>query len=139
VRAHPAKRLAVVCCMDARIDPLAVLELRLGDAHVIRNAGGIVTDDTIRSLAISQRKLGTEEVVVIHHTRCGMHGLDDDEFRRELEEASGTRPEWSPGGFADLEEAVRESVARVVASAFTKDSVRGYVLDIETGELREID
>ncbi|MDQ3937030.1 MAG: carbonic anhydrase [Actinomycetota bacterium] len=126
--------------MDARIDPLRVLGLELGDAHVIRNAGGIVTDDEIRSLAISQRLLGTEEVVLIHHTECGMLGLDDDDFRGTLREEAGEEPEWRPGGFADLDEAVRDAIERVRSSPFLPHTgrVRGYVYDVQTGELREV-
>jgi carbonic anhydrase len=138
--APPARRLVVVTCMDARIDVHAALGLGEGDAHVLRNAGGVVTDDTIRSLAISQRMLGTEEVMLIHHTRCGMQSFTDDEFTQALEQETGERPEWSPGAFADLEADVRESIARVKASPFlpNTDSVRGFVYDVETGRLREI-
>ena len=138
--AEPARRLAVLTCMDARIDPLALLDLRLGDAHVIRNAGGIVTDDSIRSLAISQRALGTEEIVVIHHTRCGMHGLDDDAFRADLAREAGAEPGWAPGGFADLDAEARRSVQRLRDSPFLSRtrSVRALVYDVETGELREV-
>jgi carbonic anhydrase len=138
--APPARGVAVVACMDARLIPSQVLGLEPGDAHVIRNAGGIVTDDTIRSLAISQRKLGTTEIVLIHHTRCGMLGLDDAAFRRELTSESGVDPAWDAGGFDDLEGSVRESIARIKASPFIPhtDDVRGFVYDVETGELREV-
>ncbi|HWH46072.1 MAG TPA: carbonic anhydrase [Thermoleophilaceae bacterium] len=138
--APPARRLAVVTCMDARIDPYRLLGLSLGDAHVIRNAGGIVTDDVIRSITISQRKLGTEEVAVIQHTRCGMCGLDDGAFAAEIEADAGERPGWDPGGFGDLDESVRESVRRVRESPFVPrtDAVRGLVYDVDTARLREV-
>ena len=136
----PAKRVAVVACMDARLDPQALLGLREGDAHVIRNAGGVVTDDEIRSLAISQRLLGTEEVVLIHHTDCGMLTFTDDEFRRRIQEETGLKPEWAVETFPDLEEDVRQSIARIQASPFIprKESVRGFVYEVETGRLREV-
>src|SRR5436305_14467398 len=136
----PAKKAAVVACMDARVNPYPILGLELGDAHVIRNAGGVITDDEIRSLAISQRLLGTEEVVLIHHTDCGMLGLDDDDFKRRLREDAGTEPPWPPGGFTDLEQDVRDSVERVKSSPFlpNNDSVRGFVYEVETGRLREV-
>jgi carbonic anhydrase len=138
--AAPARRVAVLACMDARIDPAALLGLRAGDAHVIRNAGGVVTDDAIRSLAISQRKLGTEEVVVIQHTGCGLMSFDDDEFARELERDAGERPGWAAGTFADLEANLRASVARIRESRFLPrtDRVRGFVYDVESGALREV-
>ena len=138
--AAPAKKVAIVACMDARLDPLSVLGLQLGDAHVIRNAGGVITDDEIRSLAISQRLLGTEEVVLIHHTDCGMLGLDDEDFKRRLREDAGTEPPWPPGGFTDLEQDVRDSVERVKSSPFLPNngSVRGFVYEVETGRLREV-
>jgi carbonic anhydrase len=138
--APPARQLAVVACMDARIDVHAILGLGEGEAHVIRNAGGVVTDDTIRSLAISQRMLGTEEVLLMHHTRCGMQSFTDEEFAGELERETGVAPEWAPGAFVDLDEDVRESVARVKASLFipNKGNVRGFVYDVETGQLREV-
>jgi carbonic anhydrase len=138
--APPARKLVVVTCMDARIDVHAVLGLSDGDAHVLRNAGGVVTDDTIRSLAISQRMLGTEEVMLVHHTKCGMQSFTDEEFARELERETGVAPEWAPGAFADLERDVRESIARVKASPFVPntDAVRGFVYDVETGRLAEV-
>jgi carbonic anhydrase len=138
--APPARKLVVVTCMDARIDVHAVLGLRDGDAHVLRNAGGVVTDDTIRSLVISQRALGTDAVALIHHTRCGMLGVDEDEFKQQLEDETGQRPEWPLGGFSDVDEDVRESMARVRESPFVgkKDQVRGFVYDVETGRLREV-
>jgi carbonic anhydrase len=136
----PAKQLAVVACMDARLDVYAILGLEPGDAHVIRNAGGIVSDEEIRSLTISQRALGTREVILIHHTGCGMEGLDDEAFAGELERETGTRPPWRPGGFSDVEQDVRESIARVRESPFIphNDSVRGFVYDVETGRLSEV-
>jgi len=136
----PARKVAVVACMDARLDPARALGLEEGDAHVIRNAGGVVTDDAIRSLAISQRLLGTEEIVLIHHTECGMLGLSDDEFRRQVEEDTGVRPHWAAEGFADLQADVRQSIARIKASPFLprKDAVRGFVYDVKTGRLDEV-
>jgi carbonic anhydrase len=136
----PARKVAVLACMDARLDPNAVLGLQEGDAHVIRNAGGVVTDDAIRSLAISQRLLGTEEVVLIHHTGCGMLTFDDDEFKRSIHNEVGIKPTWSAESSGDLEEDVRQSVARIRASPFIprKDSIRGFVYEVETGRLREV-
>jgi carbonic anhydrase len=136
----PAKKLAVLACMDARLDVQRILGLDEGDAHVIRNAGGVVTDDEIRSLAISQRLLGTEEIVLIHHTDCGMLTFGDDEFRRQIQAETGIKPEWPAESFSDLDEDVRQSVARIKASPFVprKDSVRGFVYDVETGRLREV-
>ena len=136
----PAKRLAVVACMDARLDPNALLGLEEGDAHVIRNAGGVITDDEIRSLAISQRLLGTEEIVLIHHTDCGMTTFSDDAFRRQIQDEVGIRPEWAAEAFPDAEEDVRQSIARIQASPFVprKESVRGFVYHVETGALTEV-
>jgi len=136
----PAKRLAVVACMDARLNPYELLGLEEGDAHIIRNAGGVVTDDEIRSLAISQRLLGTEEVMLIHHTDCGMLTFTDAEFHDALEDDTGVRPEWAVETFRDLEENVRESIARIKASPFVpcKEAVRGFVYEVETGALREV-
>ena len=136
----PARKLAVIACMDARLNPYAILGLSEGDAHVIRNAGGVVTDDEIRSLAISQRLLGTEEIVLIHHTDCGMLTFGDDEFRRSIQEETGIKPGWSAETFDDLEEDVRQSIARIQASPFVprKESVRGFVYEVETGRLREV-
>jgi len=135
----PAKRLAVVACMDARLIPTRVLGLNEGDAHVIRNAGGVVTDDTIRSLAISQHALGTEEIVLIHHTDCGMLTFKDDDFRRSLEEATGIKPTWAPEAFDDLEGDVRQSMERIRQSPFIpRKNVRGFVYEVETGKLREV-
>ncbi len=138
--AAPARGLAVVCCMDARIRVHRMLGLHEGDAHVIRNAGGVVTDDTIRSLAISQRKLGTRAVMVIQHTKCGMQGLDAREFRQELARDVGEEPEWNVGAFDDLYGSVRDSVARLRESAYlvARDNVRGFVYDVEDGSLREV-
>jgi carbonic anhydrase len=136
----PAKKVAVVACMDARILVSRILGLAEGDAHVIRNAGGLVTDDTIRSLAISQRMLGTEEIVLIQHTGCGMLTFTDDDFRRSLHAETGVAPEWAPGAFADLEENLRRSIADIRANPFIlhTGSVRGFVYEVETGKLREV-
>jgi carbonic anhydrase len=136
----PAKRVAIVACMDARLNPYGLLGLHEGDAHVIRNAGGVITDDEIRSLAISQRLLGTEEVMLIHHTDCGMLTFADDEFRRQVQDDTGIKPEWAAETFSDLDEDVRQSIARIKASPFVpnKDNVRGFVYEVETGSLREV-
>ena len=136
----PGKKVAVVACMDARLNPYGALGLQEGDAHVIRNAGGVVTDDEIRSLAISQRLLGTEEIILIHHTDCGMLTFGDDDFRRQIQEETGVKPEWPAEAFSDLDEDVRQSIARIAASPFVpnKDSVRGFVYEVETGRLREV-
>jgi carbonic anhydrase len=136
----PARKVAVVACMDARLNPYGLLGLSEGDAHVIRNAGGVITDDEIRSLAISQRLLGTEEIILIHHTDCGMLTFTDDEFRRAVQDDVGIKPEWAAESFTDLDEDVRQSIARIQASPFIprKDSVRGFVYDVHTGALREV-
>jgi carbonic anhydrase len=136
----PAKKLAVVACMDARLDVAAILGLEPGDAHVIRNAGGVVTDDEIRSLAISQRLLGTEEIVLIHHTDCGMLTFTDDDFKRSIQNDTGVKPEWAAEAFPDLDEDVRQSIARIQSSPFIpkKSSIRGFVYEVETGRLREV-
>ncbi len=136
----PAKKVAVVACMDARVNPYGVLGLTEGDAHVIRNAGGVVTEDAIRSLAISQHLLGTEEIVLIHHTDCGMLTFKDDDFRAQLQQDTGIKPGWAAEAFPDLDEDVRQSMARVHASPFiaNKGSVRGFVYEVETGKLREV-
>ncbi|HEY3683972.1 MAG TPA: carbonic anhydrase [Streptosporangiaceae bacterium] len=136
----PASGVAVVACMDARLNPYGVLGLTEGDAHVIRNAGGAVTPDVIRSLAISQRLLGTREIVLIHHTDCGMLTFADDEFRAQVQADTGIRPEWAAEAFADLDTDVRQSIARVQASPFVpeKGAVRGFVYDVTTGDLREV-
>jgi carbonic anhydrase len=136
----PAKKVAVIACMDARVMPARILGLEEGDAHVIRNAGGVVTDDEIRSLAISQHLLGTEEIVVIHHTDCGMLTFTDDEFAQRLEDTAGRRPPWTAHAFANLEESVRESIRAIEESPFIprKESVRGFVYEVESGRLREV-
>ena len=136
----PAKGVAVVACMDARIVPSKILGLQEGDAHVIRNAGGVITDDEIRSLSISQRLLGTTEIVLVHHTDCGMLTFNDDEFKQQLQDDTGLKPTWAPESFNDLEDDVRQSIARIKASPFipNKDGVRGFVYEVETGKLREV-
>ncbi len=136
----PGRRLAVLACMDARLDPARALGLKEGDAHVIRNAGGAVSDDAIRSLAISQHLLGTDEIILIQHTDCGLSTFTDDEFADRLESETGERPRWPVHTFTDLEENVRVSVGRIRASPFipNKDSVRGFVYEVETGRLREV-
>jgi carbonic anhydrase len=135
----PAKQVAVVACMDSRMDIFALLGLKNGEAHIIRNAGGVVTDDVIRSLAISQRKLGTREIIVIHHTECGMLTFTDDELRDSLQIETGMKPTWSPESFKDLDPAVRNSMARIRNSPFIPHrEVRGFVFDVETGRLREV-
>ena len=136
----PAKGVAVVACMDARLDVHKILGLEEGDAHVISNAGGVVTDDEIRSLTISQRLLGTGEIILIHHTDCGMLTFTDDEVKRQIQEETGIKPEFALESFTDLDEDVRQSIARIKASPFipNKDSVRGFVYEVETGRLREV-
>jgi carbonic anhydrase len=136
----PAKRVAVLACMDARLNPYGLLGLGEGDAHVIRNAGGVVTDDEIRSLAISQRLLGTEEIILIHHTDCGMLTFRDDDFRRQIQQEIGIKPEWAAEAFDDLEDDVRQSIARIKSSPFIpkKDQIRGFVYDVKTGRLSEV-
>jgi carbonic anhydrase len=136
----PAKHSAVVACMDARLNPYGVLGLSEGDSHVIRNAGGVVTDDVIRSLAISQRLLGTTEIVLIHHTGCGMLTFRDDEVKAQIEADTGLRPPFALEAFPDLDSDVRQSIARIKASPFVphKDSIRGFVYEVETGRLREV-
>ena len=137
---HPRKRLAIVTCMDSRIDVFAALGLGVGEAHILRNAGGVITDDVIRSLAISQRKLGTREVMLIHHTDCGMQTLTDDGFRAELLEATGTAPAFAIESFTDAAVDVRQSILRVRRSDFVphRDVVRGFVYDVDTRLLREV-
>jgi carbonic anhydrase len=136
----PARKVAVLACMDARLNPYGLLGLQEGDAHVIRNAGGVVTDDEIRSLSISQRLLGTEEIILIHHTDCGMLTFTDDAFKRSVQDEVGIKPEWAAEAFPDVDEDVRQSIARIHASPFIprKDSVRGFVYEVETGRLREV-
>jgi len=126
--------------MDARVNPYGLLGLKEGDAHVIRNAGGVVTDDEIRSLAISQRLLGTEEIILVHHTDCGMLTFTDDQFKRQIQDEVGIKPAWAAEAFEDLDEDVRQSIARIKASPFIrhKHSVRGFVYDVSTGRLREV-
>jgi len=137
----PSRKVAVIACMDARLNVYGLLGLHEGDAHVIRNAGGVVTDDEIRSLSISQRLLGTEEIILIHHTDCGMLTFTDDEFRNAVQVETGIKPEWAAEAFSDLDEDVRQSIARIKASPFIPktDAVRGFVYDVHTGELREVD
>jgi carbonic anhydrase len=136
----PASKLAVVACMDARLNVYAILGLREGEAHVIRNAGGVITDDEIRSLAISQRLLGTTEIILIHHTYCGMLTFTDDQFKRAIQDETGIKPQWAVEAFTDLDEDVRQSIARIQASPFIphKDAVRGFVFDVSTGKLSEV-
>jgi carbonic anhydrase len=136
----PAKHVAAVACMDARLNVYGILGLAEGEAHVIRNAGGVVTDDEIRSLAISQRLLGTTEIILIHHTDCGMLTFTDDEFKKAIQDETGIKPAWAAEAFADLDTDVRQSIARIKASPFVpnKDSVRGFVFDVATGKLNEV-
>jgi carbonic anhydrase len=136
----PGKHVAVVACMDARLNPYGLLGLSEGDAHVIRNAGGVITADERRSLAISQRLLGTKEIILIHHTDCGMLTFTDDEFKRSIQEETGLKPGWAAEAFPDLEQDVRQSVKRIVSSPFVPhtDSVRGFVFDVATGRLNEV-
>lgn len=136
----PAKHVAVVACMDARLDVYRILGLKEGEAHVIRNAGGVITDDEIRSLAISQRLLGTQEIILIHHTDCGMLTFTDDDFKKSIQDETGIKPGWAAEAFPDLDEDVRQSIARIKASPFVpnKDSVRGFVFDVATGKLNEV-
>ena len=136
----PARGVAVVACMDARLDVHKILGLEEGDAHVIRNAGGVITDDEVRSLTISQRLLATQEIILIHHTDCGMLTFSDDELKGQIQEEVGMKPHFALESFTDLEEDVRQSIARIKASPFVpnKDSVRGFVYEVETGKLREV-
>jgi carbonic anhydrase len=137
---QPSRHLAIVTCMDSRLDVFAALGLGDGEAHVLRNAGGVITDDVIRSLAVSQRRLGTTEVMLIHHTDCGMQTLTDDGFRAELEEATGVAPAFAIESFRDVEADVRQSLRRVRRSTFLphRDRVRGFVYDVDTHRLAEI-
>ena len=136
----PAKRVAVVACMDARLNVYGMLRLKEGDAHVIRNAGGVITEDEIRSLMISQRLLGTREIILIHHTDCGMLNFTDDEVKGQIQQEVGIKPGFVLEAFADVEEDVRQSIRRIQASPFIpyKDSVRGFIYEVETGRLREV-
>ena len=136
----PGKGVAVVACMDARLNVYGMLGLQEGDAHVIRNAGGVITDDEIRSLAISQRLLGTREIILIHHTDCGMLTFSDDELKQQIQNDVGIKPHFPMESFSDLEEDVRQSIARIQASPFIlhKESVRGFIYEVETGRLREV-
>ncbi|MFN2478469.1 MAG: beta-class carbonic anhydrase [Pseudonocardiaceae bacterium] len=136
----PGKHVAVVACMDARLDVYRVLGLNEGEAHVIRNAGGVITDDEIRSLAISQRLLGTQEIILIHHTDCGMLTFTDDQFKKSIQDETGIKPPWAAEAFPDLDEDVRQSIARIKASPFVPktDSIRGFVFDVATGKLNEV-
>jgi carbonic anhydrase len=136
----PGRKIAILACMDARLNPYGLLGLSEGDAHVIRNAGGVVSDDAIRSLAISQNLLGTEEIILIHHTDCGMLTFSDDELAEKLEGETGQRPEWRALSFSDLEQDVHEGIERIRSSPFIPrtDSVRGFVYEVESGRLREI-
>jgi carbonic anhydrase len=135
----PARKIAIVACMDARLNPYGLLGLQEGDAHVIRNAGGVITDDEIRSLSISQRLLGTEEIVLVHHTDCGMLTFTDDDFKRSVQDDTGIKPEWAAEAFPDLDEDVRQSIARIKASPFIpRKNVRGFVYQVEDGKLREV-
>ena len=138
--AAPSRHVAVVTCMDARIDPLAELGLTVGEAHVMRNAGGVVTDDVIRSLCISQQLLGTREILVIHHSKCGMCGLDESTFSDDLRDRLGARPDWPIGSFADPDDDVRSAIATLRASPFIEHdtAVRGFVYDVDTGLLNEV-
>ena len=136
----PAKQLAVVACMDARINLYALLGLGEGDAHMIRNAGGVITSDMLRSLAISQRLLGTREIILIHHTGCGMLLFNDDEFKASIEAEVGIKPSWAAESFTDLESDLRQSINRIRVDPFLlhKESIRGFVYEVETGKLREV-
>lgn len=136
----PANKIAVLACMDARLNVYGALGLKEGESHVIRNAGGVVTDDEIRSLAISQRLLGTEEIILIHHTDCGMLTFTDDEFKSSIQDEIGIKPEWAAESFTDLETDVRQSIARIKQSPFIpkRDNIRGFIFDVATGELNEV-
>lgn len=137
---HPSRQLAIVTCMDSRLDVFAALGLNDGEAHVLRNAGGVITDDVIRSLAVSQRRLGTREVMLIHHTDCGMQKITDDGFRAELQEETGVSPAFAIESFGDVEADVHQSILRVRRSPFLphRDQVRGFVYDVDTHQLREV-
>jgi carbonic anhydrase len=136
----PTRNLAVVACMDSRMDIFQILGLGNGEAHIIRNAGGIITDDVIRSLCLSQRFLGTREIVLLHHTDCGLSKVDEAEFREQLADELGVKPWWSLEAFTDVDEDVRQSMKRIQMTPFVehKDNVRGFVYEVETGRLREV-
>ncbi|AFU00517.1 beta-class carbonic anhydrase [Nocardia brasiliensis] len=136
----PAKHVAVVACMDARLNVYGALGIQEGESHVIRNAGGVITADEIRSLAISQRLLGTREIILIHHTDCGMLTFTDEDFKASIQQDTGIKPEWAAEAFGDLETDVRQSIARIVASPFVvhKDAIRGFIFDVATGKLNEV-
>jgi carbonic anhydrase len=138
--ARPARHVAVVACMDSRLRIFAMLGLRDGEAHVIRNAGGVITDDAVRSLAISQRLLGTRDIMLIHHTDCGMQKTTEEEFKAAIEAETGIRPHWAVETFSDAEQDVRQSIGRLKASPFIphKDGIRGFVFDVDTGKLNEV-
>jgi carbonic anhydrase len=138
--AAPALQVAIVACMDARIDPVEIFGLESGDAHVIRNAGGIVTDDVVRSLAVSQHRLGTRAIMVIQHDDCGMQKVTETEFTAQMEGHAGVTPTWSVGAFEDVEQSVRRSVARLRDCSYlaAREEVRGFVFDVRNGELREV-
>ncbi len=137
---RPTKQLAIVACMDSRLDTFAMLGLDIGDAHIIRNAGGVVTDDVIRSLTISQRMLGTREIILVHHSNCGALTFTDDELRNQLLQETGLKPMWSPESFVDLDADLRQSMERIRRCPFLVDTsqVRGFVFDVRTGVLREV-
>ncbi|WP_434451606.1 beta-class carbonic anhydrase [Lentzea sp. E54] len=137
----PSLQVAILTCMDSRIRVFEIFGLKQGEAHVLRNAGGVVTDDAIRSLALSQRKLGTREVLLVHHTNCGLEMVTEDDFKDELEADTGLRPTWAVEAFKDVEQSVRGSMARLRRSPFIPhtDKIRGFVYDVHTGELREVD
>ena len=136
----PSKHVAVLACMDARLDVYRALGIKEGESHVIRNAGGVVTDDEIRSLAISQRLLGTTAIILIHHTDCGMLTFTDDDFKRSIQDEIGVKPSWSPESFPDVDEDVRQSLRRIESSPFitATTSLRGFVFDVATGKLNEV-
>lgn len=137
----PSLQLAVVACMDSRVDTFAILGLGDGQAHILRNAGGVITDDVVRSLAISQRRLGTREIILIHHTDCGMQTITDDGFRAELQEATGMAPAFAIESFSDVDASVRQSILRLRNTPFLphRDRIRGFVYDVDSGRLREVD
>ena len=139
--ARPSLQVAILTCMDSRIRVFEIFGLKQGEAHVLRNAGGVVTDDMIRSLALSQRKLGTREVLLVHHTNCGLEMVTEDDFKDELEADTGLRPTWAVEAFKVVEQSVRGSMARLRRSPFIPhtDKIRGFVCDVHTGELREVD